>query len=32
MVIGGMLIAVGVILAACGVALTITYVKGGKQA
>ena len=32
MVIGGMLIAVGVILAACGVALTVTYVKGGKQA
>lgn len=29
-VIGGMLIAVGVILLACAVALTVTYVKGGR--
>ncbi len=30
-VIGGMLIAIGVILLACGAALIVTYVKGGKQ-
>lgn len=29
-VIGGMMIAVGVILLACAVALTVTYIKGGR--